>query len=141
MTLNPLHDPPIEVDCVNVGDDWEAEYWMVTFGCTRRELEVAVAAVGCMASDVESYLRRIKALRGIRAQPGVRNAGRSHIRACRLPSNIEPHLASKLKPRKSAHAMGLVQVIWLNILCVLLSGLAQSGVKINSGPITELDGV
>jgi hypothetical protein len=67
MILNTPPSAPFELDCVNVRDDWEAEYWMVTFGCSRQELEVAVAAVGFMASDVESYLRRIKALRGIRA--------------------------------------------------------------------------
>jgi hypothetical protein len=67
MTQNLQHGGPSELDCISLGEDWEVEYWTVSFGCTRKELEAAVAAVGVMAGDVESYLRRIKALRGIRA--------------------------------------------------------------------------
>lgn len=41
---------------INMGEDYEVEYWTGRLGCSRAELQKAVDAVGSSADAVEHYL-------------------------------------------------------------------------------------
>ena len=43
---------------VSMSEDYEVDYWIQAFDCTRDELKDAVAKVGSMAEDVEAEIRR-----------------------------------------------------------------------------------
>lgn len=46
---------------INIREEHEVRYWCERIQCTRAELEEAVAQIGIMSEDVESYLKRKKA--------------------------------------------------------------------------------
>ena len=41
---------------LNMSDLYAQREWAIRFDCTREELREAVAAVGCMVSDIADYL-------------------------------------------------------------------------------------
>lgn len=51
-----LHKRRADGKRVSVTEEWEVRDWCDKFGCSERQLRAAVAAVGCMADDVEAWL-------------------------------------------------------------------------------------
>ena len=47
---------PQDSSRIAMGEDYEVEYWTDRFGCSRKQLQDAVDAVGNSANDVEQYL-------------------------------------------------------------------------------------
>ena len=45
---------------ISLSEDYEVRDWSKKFGCTADELKAAVKAVGNMADDVETYLKKNK---------------------------------------------------------------------------------
>jgi hypothetical protein len=43
---------------INLNEDYEVEYWCKKFGVTHEELKNAVKAVGIVAKDVETNLKK-----------------------------------------------------------------------------------
>jgi hypothetical protein len=66
MSQRSDHERPTDRDVISLVDEWEVEFWAVNLECTQIELKGAVAVVGPKVRDVEPYLGRLKALRGIR---------------------------------------------------------------------------
>jgi len=47
---------PQDSSRIAMGEDYEVEYWTDRFGCSRKQLQDAVDAVGNSANAVEQYL-------------------------------------------------------------------------------------
>jgi len=47
---------PQDSSRIATGEDYEVEYWTDRFGCSRKQLQEAVDAVGNSALAVEQYL-------------------------------------------------------------------------------------
>jgi len=45
---------------INMGEQYEVEYWTKRFGCTKQRLQQAVNAVGSSATKVEAWLKANK---------------------------------------------------------------------------------
>jgi hypothetical protein len=56
MTESVKMKAPAHYLRVDLGDPGEAEYWVVVLDASRRQLEAAIAAVGCDALDVRAWL-------------------------------------------------------------------------------------
>jgi hypothetical protein len=48
---------PLDLNRVNLDEPWEVQYRRKEYGCTERQLKLAVAAVGNSAAKVRQYLR------------------------------------------------------------------------------------
>jgi hypothetical protein len=48
---------PVDRDRVNLDEPWEVQYRRKEYGCTERQLQQAVAAVGDSVAKVSRYLR------------------------------------------------------------------------------------
>jgi hypothetical protein len=42
---------------INMNEEYEVQYWIEKFNCTKEQLKNAVDRVGVMARDVEAYLK------------------------------------------------------------------------------------
>jgi Protein of unknown function (DUF3606) len=49
---------PQDAARINVHEDYEVAYWTKKFGCTKEQLQAAVAKVGVSATAVEQELKR-----------------------------------------------------------------------------------
>ncbi|AKA70176.1 DUF3606 domain-containing protein [Clostridium scatologenes] len=51
---------PLDGKRINIHEPYEVNYWCKKFGCTKKELEEAVAAVGTSSKKVEEHLKNNK---------------------------------------------------------------------------------
>ena len=49
---------PLDGSRINLHEKYEVNYWCKKFGCTEKELQNAVHAVGVSAKKVQAYLRK-----------------------------------------------------------------------------------
>ena len=56
MPDNLKRRQPEDPKRINVGEEWELDYWSQDFGVTKERLKQAVRAVGPMVADVKRHL-------------------------------------------------------------------------------------